>query len=93
MRSLTEVAVALAQFKAAHGKYPARLAALVPDFLQAIPNDAFTGGSFQYAVNRSRNGYMVKCMGLPPGAGGWTLRRDIASDLAVHGGNWPSFVR
>lgn len=93
MRSLTEVAVALADFKTVHGKYPATLAALVPNYLKILPTDAFNGEPFQYAVTADDRGFQVRSLGLPPGVGGWTLRRDMAANSFVDGGNWASVAK
>ena len=37
-------------YRAKTGAYPANLAALVPDYLQAVPVDAVSGGAFAYVA-------------------------------------------
>lgn len=93
MRCLTEVAVALAKFKKVRGKYPATLSDLVPTDLKSAPKDAFSGKPFQYAVTAGGRGFQVKSLGLPPDVGGLTLRRDIAANIVVDGGNWATAAK
>ena len=93
IRCLTEVAIALAQFKLVHGSYPAALADLVPGELKSPPIDAFSGGPFQYAVTSDRRGFRVKSHGPPPGVGGWRLNADMAPFITARGGNWPAAQR
>ncbi len=87
-RRLTEVAVALAKFKTVRGKYPTTLSDLVPTDLKFAPRDAFSGAPFQYAVTADGRGFQVKSMGLPAGVGGLELRRGMAPNIIVKGGNW-----
>lgn len=87
-RRLTEIAIALARFKTVRGKYPAILADLVPTDLKSAPTDAFSGAPFQYAVTADGRGFQVKSMGLPTGIGGLDLRRGVAANIFVRGGNW-----
>ena len=93
MRCLTEVAAALAKFKKVRGKYPATLSDLVPTDLKYAPKDAFSGEPFQYAVTTGGRGFQVKSLGVPPGVGGLTLRRDMAANIVVDGGNWASAAK
>ena len=93
MRCLTEVAAALAKLKKVRGKYPATLSDLVPTDLKYAPKDAFSGEPFQYAVTTGGRGFQVKSLGVPPGVGGLTLRRDMAANIVVDGGNWASAAK
>ena len=48
----TRVILALRAYQLAHGKLPADLNALVPEFLDAVPADDFDGQPLRYAPNR-----------------------------------------
>jgi len=50
-RQLVITATALKRCQLRHGRYPADLAALVPEFLPAIPHDPVDGKPFRYRVN------------------------------------------
>lgn len=50
-RRLTLVALALERYRVRHGKYPADLAALIPEFLTAAPLDLMSGRPFGYRLN------------------------------------------
>ena len=45
---MTEVALALAGYRADHGSFPEDLEQLVPDYLDEVPEDLFSGGRLQY---------------------------------------------
>ena len=47
-RDLVRIYLALETFKAVQGKYPSKLSELVPDYIDAIPNDSFTSTAFKY---------------------------------------------
>jgi hypothetical protein len=63
-RALVRLAVAATAFKAKHGKYPEKLAGLVPDFLAEVPPDPYDGrpirlrpedgGLVLYSIGRDR---------------------------------------
>lgn len=57
----TEVAAALAVYRAEHGKYPAKLADLAPGVLKAIPDDLFTGKPLVYKP--ADTGYLLYSVG------------------------------
>jgi hypothetical protein len=42
------LACALEQYRIAHGQFPDKLDALVPDFVSALPHDVITGGAYIY---------------------------------------------
>jgi hypothetical protein len=46
--NLARTACALERYRLAHGEYPARLDALVPQFLAGVPPDFYSGGSLKY---------------------------------------------
>lgn len=48
----TEAAVAMFEYRAATGDWPASLDALVPDYLEAVPADVYDGGPLKYAVEK-----------------------------------------
>ncbi len=54
-------AIALAQYRAAHGEYPERLAQLVPEFAEQPPQDLFTGQPLKYL--RTKQGYQLYSVG------------------------------
>jgi len=45
-----QAAVAVERYRLKHGDVPQTLAALVPEFLPAVPTDPFTGGAMRYSV-------------------------------------------
>lgn len=46
--SLARICFALAAWRTANGVYPRQLGALVPEFLDRLPTDPFSGGAFVY---------------------------------------------
>lgn len=44
------IACAIEQFRARHGKLPAKLTELSPEFLSTLPHDPFNGNDYQYGV-------------------------------------------
>ena len=48
MAAMARQAIALKQYKAAHGEYPPDLHALTPEFMKDLPLDPFSGKPFQY---------------------------------------------
>jgi len=49
-RRMTLAAIALQRSKLAHGRYPASLSGLVPEFLAAVPSDPVDGRSLRYRL-------------------------------------------
>ena len=49
-REATAVAIALARFRAKHGDWPTTLSDLVPDLIEAVPVDRFTGDPLRYTL-------------------------------------------
>lgn len=47
-RQLSEMGFSLAAYRADHGKYPSRLADLLPKYAEAIPEDVFSGADLIY---------------------------------------------
>ncbi len=62
-RELTRLALALALHRADQGAVPAALAALVPAYLPAIPQDPFSGASFVYLPAGNGKGYLLYSVG------------------------------
>ena len=58
---LAQLALALKIYKAEEGKYPDSLSELVPDILQELPQDPFTGKDFVY--KREGEGFLVYSLG------------------------------
>jgi len=50
-REMTVAALALARYQLRHGKMPANLAALVPEFCAKIPHDYMDGANLRYRLN------------------------------------------
>jgi hypothetical protein len=50
----TRAAIAIERYRRHHGRLPATLDALVPDFLGRVPNDRFDGQPLRYAVDGNR---------------------------------------
>ena len=48
---LTDVALALAAYRADHGRYPERLEQLIPKYLEEVPPDLFTGDALRYQTS------------------------------------------
>jgi hypothetical protein len=48
MLQVTRVGLALKRFRSANGAYPDTLAYLIPEFLDTLPEDPFSGNSLQY---------------------------------------------
>ena len=55
------VMAAVELYRAEHASYPATLTQLVPDYLQALPEDPFTGSGFGYAAGS--NDYLLYSFG------------------------------
>lgn len=58
---LTTLAMALAVYRGEHGTFPKALGQLVPDLLDAVPFDRFTGDPLRY--ERRGNGYLLYSVG------------------------------
>jgi hypothetical protein len=58
---LTQLAAALAEFRAVHGTYPEKLDALVPAVLDALPVDVHTASPFIY--QRNGDGFLLYSAG------------------------------
>jgi hypothetical protein len=59
--TMTQVAIALAAYRAEHGAYPRGLAELRPKYLEDIPKDPFTESEFRYQLRQ--NGYVLYTVG------------------------------
>lgn len=70
---LSQVAVALSAHRNEKGKYPDKLAELVPDFIKAIPADRYSCEGLIY--KRGRSGYLLYSVGR-------NLQDDGGSDIA-----------
>lgn len=57
----TQVAAALAVYRAEHGKYPAKLDDLAPGILKAVPDDLFSGKPLVYKP--AEKGYLLYSVG------------------------------
>jgi len=75
---LAQLALALKIFKAEKGKYPDRLAELVPHILPKLPQDPFTGKDFVY--KKEAEGFLVYSLGENEidegGSGEWDKEKD-----------------
>jgi hypothetical protein len=58
---LTRVALALAAYRAEHGKYPEHLPPLVPRYIRGLPEDRFTGKPFKYRLKKK--GFLLYSVG------------------------------
>jgi hypothetical protein len=58
---LARTALAIEQFRLAHGKMPEKLDDLVPEFLPSVPTDPFDGAPIRY--RRLPSGYVVYSVG------------------------------
>jgi len=59
--SMSQVALALAAYRAEDGAYPAHLTQLCPKYLAAVPEDPFSTGPLRY--KRTEAGYVVYSVG------------------------------
>ncbi|HMC65738.1 MAG TPA: hypothetical protein VKI65_12430, partial [Gemmataceae bacterium] len=62
MQNNLYLAFALAAYQRAHGRYPAKLEALVPKYLAEIPVDLFSGKPLTYRP--SKDGYLLYSVGV-----------------------------
>ena len=51
-----QLVIALALYQADHGRPPATLADIVPNYLGSLPNDPIAGGPFQYRIAKDQEG-------------------------------------
>ena len=58
---MLRVAVALAAWRKGHDGYPMKLTALVPDYIDELPADRFTGKSLKYKL--TDDGYLLYSLG------------------------------
>jgi hypothetical protein len=58
---ISNLAFALAAYRADHGSYPSKLADLVPKHVKELPRDMFHNGEFRY--KRDGNGYLLYSVG------------------------------
>lgn len=59
---LTDIAFALAQYRSEHGRYPAKLADLVPKYVKAVPKDIFAGDA-ELHYKPQGDGYLLYSVG------------------------------
>jgi hypothetical protein len=60
-RELTDMALALAAYRADHGSYPATLAELAPKYIAKVPKDIFNDADLHY--KREAGGYLLYSVG------------------------------
>lgn len=75
--------IAVLRFKAERGEFPDGLHALVPEYLQKLPADPFTGAPFIYLVKD--DGFIIYSIGINRRDDGGRTRRDVrgAADVVV----------
>ncbi|MCG8586208.1 MAG: hypothetical protein MI757_15990 [Pirellulales bacterium] len=61
-RQMTDTAIALKLFHNKHGKYPARVTELVPDYIEAVPKDVWTKDA-PVRYRRAGDGYVLYSIG------------------------------
>jgi hypothetical protein len=54
-----QLVAALALYQVDHGKPPAKLEDIVPNYLASLPNDPFTDGPFQYRIAKDRETVVI----------------------------------
>ncbi len=81
--------LAVERYRLAHGRYPETLDALVPEFLDAVPEDPFDGKPLRYQARA--NGFVVYSVGHDLADNGGR-ERDVAGASRVFGGS-PALVR
>lgn len=60
--TMADLALALADFKLDHGKYPDDVTELQPNYVNPLPSDAFSGVPFRYS--RDGNDYLLYSIGV-----------------------------
>jgi hypothetical protein len=80
-KRIVVTAIALKRYQLKHGKYPASLAALVPEFLPAVPRDAMDGQPLRYRLNTDGS-FVLYSIG--------DDGRDDGGDPSTTGANWRS---
>jgi hypothetical protein len=73
------VACALERYRKAHGQYPDRADALVPHFIEAIPQDVISGKPLKY-LPKGGNGYLLYGVGWDGKDDGGVMGNDSAPD-------------
>jgi hypothetical protein len=81
--ALTRLAFALAEYRAGHGSYPAKLADLVPKYVAAVPRDIFSGGELRYKPRG--DGYLLYSVGPNGKDDGGRNREDDPNDATLVG--------
>ena len=61
--ALVQVEVALRRYEAEHGRYPARLGELKPDYLAEVPADPFGGKELGYRVLKGGTEFVLYSIG------------------------------
>jgi hypothetical protein len=85
-RSALDVLIALHQYRAQHGDWPATLDALAPALLISLPKDPFTGRGLRYVRNGS--GFVLYSLGEDQADGGGVRGEGGAGDLVF----WPPAI-
>ena len=65
---LAETALYLERYRQNHGRFPDTLTALIPDYVEQIPEDPFVGGPLRYEATNT--GYTLTAAGLAAGGRG-----------------------
>ncbi len=80
----TIVSAALSAWRTEHGAYPARLAALVPEYLDSLPLDPISGEPLRYRLD-DVDGYSLYGVGADGVDDGGCLRNGSCSDWGYDG--------
>jgi len=82
-RSLAELSLALAAYRAEKGAYPAKLADLSPGYVKVIPNDFFSGKDLIYKP--TKDGYLLYSVGpnMKDDDGERDNKKDGKDDIAI----------
>lgn len=76
-RNADSVAAALRQYQAAHGAYPDKLEALVPDFLPAVPDARFSLTQNRFYYHATPDSHDLSYVVIPPfGLNSYNLEKD-----------------
>jgi len=77
------LAFVLAEYRAQHGSYPAKLAELAPKYVATVPKDTFSGGALHYKPHHV--GYLLYSVGPNGKDDGGRNREDNADDVKLEG--------
>jgi hypothetical protein len=83
------IACALERYRLAHGAYPARLDALAPEFIDAVPHDVMNGEPYHYRLNADGTFLLYSVGWNQRDDGGVEVKKDNGPSRDYLQGDWP----